>query len=1000
MSSRAKPLNTEPQPERVTFTLVFTDIVDSTATKPRVGGDLAYFRKLLQPHNARLRYHLEQHSGREVKTIGDSFMIVFDKATDAVNFAVAVQQHFEHEPLVEKDVILTIRIGIHTGEALAYRDEISGRLDCSGNTVDCAARVEALADGGQVLISEDTYRDVRRMHGVRFHDWGEYPLKGFAHRPVIWEVLWEEKQPHRPPGSYWLPPQQLTKFIGRKRELLEVQQLVRKHQLVTLLGMGGIGKTRLALEVVFRLVEEMQGQIALVKLVDVPTLTGGTDNPELLISTVVSVLTRTLDLKPEPGNERNAVKSYLKVRPFLLILDNCETVLPAVGFLEELLRECPKVRLFVTSQHPLGIDGEQKFYLEPMDIPSPAIRHPSLDTFDSFLLFDDRARHQKSDWKQDTNLSIVADLLRLTDGIPLAIELVASWVGYRPIAALRDSLQANREEYMRRADVPEHLTENTDRRRHLSMQACLNWSFHLLSMDDQALFKCLSIFVGGFFPEAVEPVCSIPNPQLLLDSLFRRSLIKWQTVLEKQRYSMLPVVREYAEGKLGDEGEIYREKMATYFAQVTRECGEILQPGGALLKAKQLLLDASRDVLSVKAHELMGHALTYLEQERLNCMRSIEWAYRRGHWDLVTELNNGMVFFFNVRPYQSEWEQSCLMSLEAAEHSPDKSREAYALLILGNVYFKQSQWDKALKCDEKARKIYHELGNRQGEAASHEGIADVYYRQDHWEKARQMYQESLHIFRDLRDRQAEEKTLHGIGNTYSDQGKLEEARRYYEESLEICQELNDLDSKAQTLMSLGHIRFKCKEWAGALRFYNDALPIFRELGDTSREAPVLASLGNVHKEQSNWAEALFYYNQSLPVFQETGERQGEAIILGSLGSVFDAQGQIDEAMQHYQRALDIQREIGDRGGEGITLNNLGNLYLRPQTWLKAIDTLEQSRTVFSKLASPYEVVPLTVLWKACFIGGNWAKAWRYYLSLLRLRRRFRREGIQEGRGYR
>lgn len=333
---------------------MFTDIVDSTATKPRIGGDLVYFKKLLQPHNARLRRYIERYRGHEVKTIGDSFMIKFDKATEAVNFTVALQQHFECEPLVEKGVTLAIRIGIHTGEALAYTDEISRRLDYSGNTVDCAARVESLAIGGQVLISEDTYWDVRRMQDIRFHDWGEYPLKGFTQRPVIWEVLWGKKQPQRPPGSYWLPSQQLSRFVGRKRELLELQQLIRDHRLVTLLGVGGIGKTRLALELAFRLAEEIQGGIAQVKLADISQPISETDKPDLLIPAIVSMLAHVLELKCESANERNAVKGFLKARPFLLILDNCETVLPATGFFEELLGECPKLRLLATSQHPLG----------------------------------------------------------------------------------------------------------------------------------------------------------------------------------------------------------------------------------------------------------------------------------------------------------------------------------------------------------------------------------------------------------------------------------------------------------------------------------------------------------------------------------------------------------------------------------------------------------------------------------------------------------------------
>jgi len=991
-----KPSNTEPKTERIT--MVFTDIVDSTATKPRVGGDLAYFKRLLQPHNARLRQHLQQHSGCEVKTIGDSFMIKFDDATDAVNFAVAVHQHFQHEPLVERDITLAVRIGIHTGKVIGYWDETSGRLDYSGNTVDCAARVEALAVGGQILISEDTYWDVRRMQDGSFHDWGEYLLKGFEQHVVIWEVLWGDKQPQRPPGSYWLPPQELTKFVGRKRELLEVQQLVRNHRLVTILGMGGIGKSRLALEVAFRLADEMEGQIMLLKLLDLLIPTNGADNTEVLIPTIASALVRALELKSEQGNDREALMHFLKTRPLLLILDNCETVLPAVGFFEELLRKCSKLRLLATSQHPLGVNGEQKFHIEPMDIPSSAIHHESLDTFDSFLLFADRACHQKLDWKENVELSTIADLLQLTDGIPLAIELVASWVGYRPIVSLRDSLQANREEYLRRAEVSEHITEDADRRRHISMQTCLDWSFHLLSDGEQLLFKRLSIFISGFSLDAVKPVCNLSNPELLLDALYRRSLIKWQMVLGKQRYNMLLIVREYAEGKLGNEGEIYKKNMAIFLSHVLQEYNEVLRPGSSLLKARQLLPDVSKDMLSAKAVELTKNALTHFDHERLNCICSIEWAYHQGHWDLVTEMNDLMSLFFGLRPYWFEWERCCLRALEAARHSTDKSKEARALQIIGIIYFNQGQWDKSIKYREEMLKIYHELGNLHGEAIAREGIADVYYRQGYWEKARQMYLEVLPVFRNQKDRQSKEKVLHGIGNTYNNQGHLSEARRYYEESLVICEELNDLPSKAQTLAALGNVYIGRKEFAKALQLYEEALGIFHEFGDQASEATELLNLGSVHKMRHNWAEALHYYEQCLTIFQELRNRHATAMALGSLASIFEVQGKIDQAMSYYEEALSIEREIVDREGEGITLNNIGGCYLRQWKWQEAIDTLEQSVAVFSELSSPNEVVPLTMLWKVYLVRGKWAKAWRYYIRIVRLRRKFRQEGIQEGFG--
>lgn len=946
MSSRAKPLNTEPQPEQVT--LVFTDIVDSTAIKPRVGGDLVYFKKLLQPHNARLRQYIERYSGHEVKTIGDSFMINFDKATEAVSFTVALQQHFEREPLVEKGVTLAIRIGIHTGEALAYIDEISGRLDYSGNTVDCAARVESLAIGGQVLISEDTYWDVRRMQDVRFHDWGEYPLKGFTQRPVIWEVLWGKKQPQRPSGSYWLPSQQLSKFVGRKRELLELQQLIRDHRLVTLLGVGGIGKTRLALEVAFRLSEEIQGGIIPVKLADISKPISETDKPDLLIPAIVSMLAHVLELKCESGNERNAVKGFLKARPFLLILDNCETVLPATGFFEELLGECPKLRLLATSQHPLGIDGEQKFKVEPMDIPSLTIRHPSLDNFDSFLLFDDRASHQKTDWKQDADLSIAADMLRLTDGIPLAIELVASWVGYRPLAMLRKSLQAHHEQYLHRAELSTYSIHDSDRRRHISMQACLDWSFHLLSIDEQTLFKRLSVFIGGFFPEAVEPVCDMPNTQPLLDALYRHSLVQWHAISGKQRYQMLGIVRDYAERKLGHEKNTFWHRSATFFRDMVRHCEGVIDHSRTRSKTSEPESKTPNPPTTESNRNRVKDTIQSLQNEHVNLITTIEWAYKNKHPEFVWELTSRLASYFYIRSHWSDWERCCKMALELARCQSDRERIAIALGNLGRVYDNQSRYEDAARCYEEGLDLLKTTGDS-NLAPIVMNLGLVRFNQGKWDVALNAFEEALNSYRQMPDPIGEGSALNNIGLIYLSRGEFEKAITVVEQSLEVRRIADDLWGQSQSLGTLRDIHLKMRNWEKA-KFYHDLeLPICREIGDRHAEAGALLNWGVIQSEQQNWSEAIRYYTEALEIFREIGNLHGQAHVINCWGNVHVNQGNWTEGKNCYEESVRIYQMVGDKYNEGKTLSNLGNLYAHRCKYNDAISCYQKDIEICEEL---------------------------------------------------
>ena len=544
-------------------TMMFTDIVDSTKVKAEIG-DRPYFGDVLKRHNELVRDCISHHNGRELKTIGDAFLVGFAVPADGVACASEIQHRLATSPIHAGPSILRVRIGLHTGTPIVYHDAVTSRVDLSGTDVDKAARVEGLARGGQVLVSEET-KTLTKPTDI--HHWGPYELKGLG-RHRIYEVLWPWKTPERPSGRPWLEPVRfLTRFVGREAEIAQIMDAVAAHRLVTLRGMGGIGKTRIADEVTARVSQAFEDGVFFIELAKIQ------DSEAAVISELVAAL------KVNPAglpDEAAALQETLRNRRALLVLDNFEAVMSATPFVGRLLRRCPGLHLLATSQALLGLDGEQQMEVIPLETPPAegSLTTELLARLDSFQLFQERARRKKPDWGvKPAEGSLVGDILEQTDGIPLSIELAAAWVDRITLADLRDGLKRNRSEYLMRTG------QGVDEKRHAGIQACIDWSFNLLSPQERALFPKLSVFVGGFFAVDVARVCLLEAGSVtgLLDSLRERSLLLWTESLDKMRYRVLPTVREYAAEKLGQQAGELRRRHAQRFLEVSDVASDQIQ---------------------------------------------------------------------------------------------------------------------------------------------------------------------------------------------------------------------------------------------------------------------------------------------------------------------------------------------------------------------------------------------------------------------------------------
>ncbi|OBF70938.1 transcriptional regulator [Mycobacterium sp. 852002-51613_SCH5001154] len=459
---------------------------------------------------------------------GDSFVAAFARASDAVACALAVQR----APLAP----IRLRIGIHTGEI-----QLRNGANYAGPTINRTARLRDLAHGGQTVLSGATESMVvdRLPHDVWLADLGSYPLRDLPRPERVVQLchpdLANEFPPLRVRGvvvSHNLPAQ-LTSFVGRQAEIAQLRQVLTDNRMVTLTGAGGVGKTRLAVEVTSGLIDHFpDGQW----YVDLAPIT---------IPAVVPVaVARTLGLPDQPGRSTTELLvRFCAQRNMLILLDNCEHLLDAsVALTDELLKACPRLTILATSREPLGVPGEFGW------------RVPSLGLADEAVeLFADRARRTRPDFcVGEANRAPVEEICRRLDGMPLAIELAAARVRALSLQQILDSLH----------DRFRLLTggARTAVRRQQTLRASVDWSHALLTEPERILFRRLAALAGTFDLEAAQAVgasSEVEGYQLLdqLSLLVDKSLVAADETAAGMRYRLLETVRQYAQEKLGESGE-------------------------------------------------------------------------------------------------------------------------------------------------------------------------------------------------------------------------------------------------------------------------------------------------------------------------------------------------------------------------------------------------------------------------------------------------------------
>ena len=643
------------EPPSGTITLLFSDIEGSTLLLRRLGDGYA---ELLARHRKLLRQAFEQHGGHVLESEGDAFFVAFESATEAAAAAAGGQLALAgHEWPAGSEI--RVRVGLHTGELRPVDGKYVG-LD-----VHEAARVMAAAHGGQVVFTEPTRALLDES--VRLRDLGEHVLRDIPGQHRLYQLEIDGLPAEFPPlntqatRSTNLPALQ-TAFIGRERELAEAAALLSLDEvrLLTLIGPGGTGKTRLALQLAGDAIERFPGGVFFVLLTPVRDW-------EL----VVPSIGRTLGLGEQPGETAlETLTEHLGERKVLLLLDNFEHVVPAASDLSGLLSEAPGLKLLVTSRTPLRLGGERLY------------RVPQLADQDSLRLFVERARAAAEDFElDDDNRAVVAEICARLDGLPLAIELAAPWVRTLTPGALLRRLE-------HRLPLLTGGARDADERQR-TLRDAIDWSYDLLSEPQQAQFRRLAVFVGGFRLEAADAVCTRAAADAdvlqVLDSLVEQSLLLRRADSDGEpRFWMLETIREYAYARLGSSGEL------------DTVCG--LHADWFAGLAEELDLESRTGDQSA--------SVARLDADYANLRAAIDWAREAQQGELLLRLATALWPFWSTRGYVAEGRKALEDALELEGRRP-----ARVLVGLASLRVFSGSSDGLLDDVHEALRAAQELGD-------------------------------------------------------------------------------------------------------------------------------------------------------------------------------------------------------------------------------------------------------------------------------------------------
>lgn len=819
-----------------TVTFLFADLPASARLWERDPRGAAV---ALQRYHTLLRQIVSAHQGTVFKTAGELICAAFAQAPAAVEAALAVQQALLAEPALRAEQ-LHPRIALHTGTP-ALRDG-----EYTGLPLSRAGRLLQVGHAGQSLVSGATYELVRDYAplGAVLQNLGAHRLRDLTRPERIYQLV-APGLPADFPALRTLEalqtnlPAQLTPLVQRQQEVAQACALMRRPgvRLLTLTGSGGVGKTRIGLQVAAEMIDTKRDGVYLVELAPVT-------DPEM----VVPAIANALGVREEPGQPlRETLMRSLRARQLLLVLDNFEQVIHAAPLIAALLMAALEVQVLVTSREALRVSGEHELRVAPLALPDLQ-RLPPLDTLAQYAaveLFIQRAQAAQPSFAiTSENGLAVAKICDRLDGLPLAIELAAVRVRLLSPQALLARLDRR---LSLLTDGPRDLPA-----RQRTLRGAIDWSYHLLNPAEQALFRRLSVYVGGWTLD----VAASAEPELAsldhLTSLVDKSLVSLSEARGGPRFVMLETLREYAQEQLSHVGE----------EATAREAH-----AGAFLGLAEA---AARDIVGAQQQV----RLAQLDDEHDNLRAALRWLIEQGHTERALQLGAYLWWYWWLRGHVSEGRAwiGRVLGLPLPEQATEAQRRARATLLYraGFLAIFQGEVSHGEALGAESLALFHTLGDGRGIAWASYVLAQAHSARGSGARAAELHTECLRLARQFNERLLIAWVLNDIGVLSIQQGDYLRAEGYYQESLELFEQVGSGRDIACALNNLGSVAEAQGNEKQAVELYTQSLARFRELGDRIWISVALLNLGIISRRQGDVGGARTMLLEAVPVLFELG----------------------------------------------------------------------------------------------------------------------------------
>lgn len=873
---------------------LFSDIEDSTKLWEAFADEM---KNHIVVHDAIVDRLIEQCGGKVIDHAGDGVFAVFEGG-DPMGCALEIQRQLQAQDWGAIGE-LRVRMGLHAGKVQKRGGDYRGPL------VNRTARIMSTAWGSQVVVTPAVVEAFSLPPGAVLQDLGHHMLKGLSDpQPILGlvhpDLALQEFPPLRSLSAHPnnLPPQP-NEFVGRKRELTQISEHFEKSaRLVTLVGPGGMGKTRLALQAAAECMAQFPHGVYFVYLAPL-------SSAEAVVSTIAEALKFTFYSRQIPKDQ---LIDYLREKAMLLVLDNLEHLMDTVNLVEEMLTHAPKLKVLATSRERLNLPQETLLEVVGFDLPNLA---PEVDfeSHSAVRLFQERALHADPGfvWREEDKPHFVR-ICRLVGGLPLGIELAAAWVRVLPCQEIADEIE-------KKVDFLASTQRNTPER-HRSLRAVFEYSWNLLDPQEKQVFSRLSAFGGTFDRHAAD---AIANASLLtLTQLLDKSLIRKTA---DGRFYVLEILRAFGQEILdqdADSAGTVKDAHGDYYAQ------RLVALHPQLRGAKQY------------------DALESLQADLENIRVAWAWWGQRGGIEQLLASLDPLFLFYERRSRFQEAERLFAEILDTVDHGPDANlRSLVGKLYARRGYFlyRLGAFDEAKQCLEKGLALAEGDKGERAFVLNHLGTLALI--QGEREVATKLLQQSLTLRQAAGDDFGVAASLNNLASVAYLQGDYQTARQRYRESLAISKAKQDLWSIAAVQNNLGEISRLLGELEEAQTLFEESLKVRQQLDDRWGVAAAYNNLGSVAYMRGDWDQAKALHRESLEIRKDLGDRLGTAVSLSNLGVVSFENGEFEDALELQSESAKQRKVLGDLQGAATTLCGLGKTLLAMRNDDQAADVLAE-----------------------------------------------------------